>query len=122
MSKLMQKVVFFIEPTDKDGLASTIGNFYMNRFAIDEDASHEIVNIYAPKKCNKYLYSIYRAAENKEQIGMDQIFSSKFVIKWGVSSRVSSSLYCPMRNSDQMTIAKMHSTLCCAISTVYDSL
>ena len=43
----MQKVVFFIEPTDKDyGSASTVGNLYMNRFAIDEDAGHEIVNIH----------------------------------------------------------------------------
>ena len=71
MSKQRHKFVFFIEQTDKDESASTIGNFYMNRIAIDEDAGHEIVNIYAPKKFNKYQYSIYRTAENKEQIGMD---------------------------------------------------
>ena len=66
MSKQGHKFVFFIEPTDKDESATTIGNFYMNRIAIDEDASHEIVNIYAPKK-----YNIGATAENKEQIGMD---------------------------------------------------
>ena len=96
MSKQRHKFVFFIEQTNKDGSATTIGNFYMNRIAIDEDASHEIVNIYAPK--NYKYHGIYRTAENKEQIGMDQIFSSKFVIKWGASSGLSSSLYCPMRN------------------------
>ena len=95
MSKQRHKFVFFIEPTDNDGSATTIGNFYMNRIAIDEDASHEIVNIYAPKKYNIGLTTEYI---NKEQIGMDQIFSSKFVIKWGASSGLSSSLYCPMRN------------------------
>ena len=52
MSKQRHKFVFFIEPTDKDESASTIGNFYLNRIAIDEDANHEIVNIYAPKKYN----------------------------------------------------------------------
>ena len=62
--KKMHKFVFFIEPTDKDESATTIGNFYMNRIAIDEDAGHEIVNIYAPKKCDKNK-------ETKEKIGMD---------------------------------------------------
>ena len=41
----MQKLNFYIEP-DKDwGSPSTVGNLYINRFAIDEDAGHEIVNI-----------------------------------------------------------------------------
>ena len=64
--KKMHKFVFFIEPTDKDESATTIGNFYMNRFAIDEDASHEIVNIYASKK-----YNVGPTTGNTEQIGMD---------------------------------------------------
>ena len=53
MSKLKQKLVFFI---DKDyELSSTVGNLYMNRFAIDEDAGHEIVNInQATLKSNKF--------------------------------------------------------------------
>ena len=32
-------------------------------------------------------------------------------VKWGASSRWSSSLYCPVQNSGQMTIGKTHSTL-----------
>ena len=108
MSKQRHKFVFFIEPTDKDGSASTIGNFYLNRIAIDEDASHEIVNINMPEKNHKYQYN--QIGEYKEQIGMDQIFfSSIFFVKWGASSR-------------RMTIAKMHSTLCCVVPTVNDSL
>ena len=34
-----------------------------------------------------------------------------FFLKWDASSRWSLSLYCPMRNSDEMTIAKTHPTL-----------
>ena len=32
-------------------------------------------------------------------------------VKWGASSRWSSSLHCPMRNSSEMTIGDTHSTL-----------
>ena len=49
MPKIKQKIVFFIEQTDKSvtnpifsGRASFIGNLYINRFAIDEDAGFEI--------------------------------------------------------------------------------
>ena len=43
----MQKLIFFIGSNDKDyGLASNIGNLYMNRFTIDEGAGHEIDKIY----------------------------------------------------------------------------
>ena len=73
MSKLIQKLVFFIEP-DKyhlhpSGSPSTVGNLYMNRFAIDEDAGHEIVNI------NEARFKTHRlpSMEEKEQKGRDQI-------------------------------------------------
>ena len=43
----MQKIVLFIDPAaaayDKP---SKIGNLFMNRFAIGEDAKHEILKIY----------------------------------------------------------------------------
>ena len=46
----MQKLVFFIDSNDLSskayGSALTIGNLYMNRFVINEDAGHEIVKIY----------------------------------------------------------------------------
>ena len=49
--KLMQKIVLFIEPqVDKCFTPSKIGNLFMNRFAIDEDGSHEILKIYYLEK------------------------------------------------------------------------
>ena len=74
MGKLMQKLVFFIEPTGMDGYgpygqAPTVGNLYMNKFAIDEDAGHEIVNIYKVEKHHRS----YHTLEEKEQKGKDQI-------------------------------------------------
>ena len=38
MSKLNQKIVLFIEPSVWASTPSKIGNLFMNRFAIDEDA------------------------------------------------------------------------------------
>ena len=47
MSKLNQKIVLFIEPTEEPyEKPSKIGNLFMNRFAIDEDAKNEILKIY----------------------------------------------------------------------------
>ena len=47
----MQKVVLFIEPIDE--LCFThlkIGNLFMNRFAVDEDAASEILKIFELEK------------------------------------------------------------------------
>ena len=47
MPKLNQKIVLFIEPArDRCSKPSKIGNLFMNRFAIDEDAKNEILKIY----------------------------------------------------------------------------
>ena len=43
----MQKVVLFIEPNDDAWCTpSKMGDLFMNRFAIDEDASFEIVKVF----------------------------------------------------------------------------
>ena len=43
----MQKIVLFIEPQkEKDETPLKIGNLFLNRFAIDEDWSHEVLRIY----------------------------------------------------------------------------
>ena len=43
----MQKIVLFIEPAWRASATPTkIGNLFMNRFGIDEDAKHEILKIY----------------------------------------------------------------------------
>ena len=46
MSKLNQKIVLFIDPAVAWEKTSKIGNLFMNRFAIDEDAKNEILKIY----------------------------------------------------------------------------
>ena len=49
MSKLNQKIVLFIEPANEVELYYTpckIGNLFLNRFAIEEDAKNEILKIY----------------------------------------------------------------------------
>ena len=74
MPKLMQKLVFFIEPTDKGyELSSTVGNLYMNRFAIDEDAGHEIVNIHEATFKTHREDHLFLPNEEKKQQGTDQI-------------------------------------------------
>ena len=56
MSKLNQKIVLFIEPTAEAWVKpSKIGNLFMNRFAIDEDAKNEILKIYQLEKQLYYL-------------------------------------------------------------------
>ena len=47
MSKLNQKIVLFIDSAAEAYYTpSKIGNLFMNRFAIDEDAKNEILKIY----------------------------------------------------------------------------
>ena len=51
MSKFHQKIVLFIEPAERECYTqSKIGNLFMNRFAIDEAATHEILKIYQLEK------------------------------------------------------------------------
>ena len=47
MSKLNQNIVLFIEPAEEAwSKPSKIGNLFLNRFAIDEDAKNDISKIY----------------------------------------------------------------------------
>ena len=65
--KLKQKIILFIEPNDEDQMSPTsIGNLYMNRFAIDEDAADEILNIYHLKQCKRHL-----SEDAKNEKGID---------------------------------------------------
>ena len=72
-----------------------------------------------------YLNSFILFTEKKlkREMEIDEILALKLVdfileglfytkiVKWGVFSRWLSSLYCPKRNSDLMTIGKTHPTL-----------
>ena len=65
----MQKIVLFIEPCGEAfNTPSKIGNLFMNRFAVDEDAASEILKIFELEK-----YSWRMSAEEKQQKGMDLI-------------------------------------------------
>ena len=81
MTKSMQKLVFFIDSNDLSskayGSALTIGNLYMNRFTIDEDAGHEIVDIYGFEKCSICRSPFVKGGEQK---GMGHIFSGIFLM------------------------------------------
>ena len=47
---MMQKIVVFIEEADEPSVTPLkIGNLFMNRFSIDDDASFEILKILYPK-------------------------------------------------------------------------
>lgn len=71
--KLKQNIVLFIEPNDEDQKSPTsIGNLYLNRFAIDEDAADEILKVCQLQKCKRYL-----SDEEKDQKGMDNSKSRK---------------------------------------------
>ena len=68
MSKLNQIIVLFIEPASTASLTPyKIGNLFMNRFAIGEDAKHEILKIYHLK--NDLDNLIYGSSEE----GLDLI-------------------------------------------------
>ena len=67
----MQKIVLFMEPTEIAFLTSVkAGNLFMNRFAIDEDDSSEVLNIFELDKCSVF-YEMSRT--ERKQKGMDQI-------------------------------------------------
>ena len=58
-----------------------------------------------------WLYRILIFERHLEGINVILFRGNITIIKWGTSSRWSSSIYCPMRNSDDMTIRKTRPTL-----------
>ena len=70
MSKLMQKIVLFIEPQNEKYMTpSKIGNLFINRFSIDEDGGHEILGIYYLENS----FKDYKDGQLTEQEGPDRI-------------------------------------------------
>ena len=68
----MQKIVLFIEPSEEAWRTPLkIGNLFMNRFAVDEDAASEILKIFELGKFSllgKFFY------EEDKLKGMDLTF------------------------------------------------
>ena len=63
----MQKIVLFIEPSQHAfHTPLKIGNLFMNRFAVDEDAASEILKIFELEK-----YSFGMSTEERKLKGMD---------------------------------------------------
>ena len=70
----MQKTVLFIEPSEHAFFTSlNIGNLFMNRFAVDEDAAPEILKIFELDKCSRKMSYIYPVYYPEYEEGMDQI-------------------------------------------------
>ena len=79
MSKVMQKIVLFIEPNDDAWITPLkIGKLFMNRFAVEEDAASEVLKIF---DLGKTLWKMSDAdhseyenfEEERNQKGMDLI-------------------------------------------------
>ena len=75
----MQKIVLFIQPS-KDAWRTPleIGNLFMNRFALDEDAAFEILKIFELEKTSEKMsypynseYLNFKAKRNQK--GLDLI-------------------------------------------------
>ena len=63
MPKIMQRIILFIEPNDDTFYTSSkIGHLFMNRFAIDEDAGFEILNVLELEKTS---YKMSRSKDPK---------------------------------------------------------
>ena len=70
----MQKIILFIEPFDEAfSTPEKIGNLFMNRFAIEEDGSTEILKILELGKTSLEISD--RDSKKGQQKGMDYFIS-----------------------------------------------
>ena len=73
----MQKIILFVEPNDDTFMTpAKIGNMFINRFAIDENAASEIVNIFELAKTSVKMshpsdQNYKNFTEERLQKGMD---------------------------------------------------
>ena len=77
----MQKIMLFIEPNNNEWLIhAKIGDMFMNRFAIDEDASCEIMKRFELDKTSSEIsWSLHtnyeKFAAERSQKGMDHFIT-----------------------------------------------
>ena len=63
----MQKLVLFIEPNDDAfNTPLKIGNLFMNRFAVDEDAASEVLKIFELEKTSFEIIMKERMHKGKD--------------------------------------------------------
>ena len=69
MSKLMQKIVLFIEPND-DAYSTPfkIGHLFMNRFAVDENVSFEIIKVLELRKIPEKMSLQHKRMDLKDHV------------------------------------------------------
>ena len=70
----MQKIVLFMEPNDDACFTPLkIGNLFMNRFAVEEDAASEILKILELGKTSRKMSFLANPEyeEERKQKGMD---------------------------------------------------
>ena len=76
---------------------------------------HKLTEAGEVRVAKSYNYQVKYGGGYKDIVelrpGFNEVKQVYAQIKWGASSRSSSSLYCAMRNSDEMTIRKTRSTL-----------
>ena len=82
MSKIMQGIVLFLEPSD-DAFHTPlkIGHLFMNRFAIDEDAGFEILRVLELEKASHKMsypedpeYKNYETERQVKGMGLVDLF------------------------------------------------
>ena len=79
----MQKIVLFIEPNDNAfETPLKIGNLFMNRFAVDEDASSEILKIFELEKVSRKM-----SHEEWKQKGMDLFILIYCLVSFRIMNR-----------------------------------
>ena len=83
MSKIMQKIVLFIEPSgDAFETPVKIGNLFMNRFVVEEDTGFEILKIFELDKISTKISNSF--AKERKQKGMDLIIKIVFSVFSGL--------------------------------------
>ena len=77
----MQKIVLFIEPTD-DAFSTPfkVGHLFMNRFAVEESANFEIVEIFELEKSSFKMWHSdpLEYHEDRKQKGMSRLNEIKY--------------------------------------------
>ena len=79
----MQKIILFVEPIDDTFMTpAKVGSMFINRFAIDENAASEILNIFELAKTSVKMslpadQNYKDFTEERQQKGMDHFCSVK---------------------------------------------
>ena len=79
---MKQQIILFIEPAEEEWRCiESIGNLYLNRFAIDEDTAHEVLGVYYLRQSSAELgdpkneaYANYEIERQHKKLFDNEIF------------------------------------------------